>query len=80
MIPAILHKDDSARVQMVRKESNPEFHALISHFFDKTGVPLVLNTSFNDSEPIVCTPSDAIKTFQGTAIDALFIGDRFVTR
>ncbi len=79
-IPAVLHKDYSGRVQMVHQESNPEFHALISHFYKKTGVPVVLNTSFNDSEPIVCTPSDAIKTFQGTAIDALFIGDRFVTR
>ncbi|MCG1048925.1 carbamoyltransferase C-terminal domain-containing protein, partial [Mycetohabitans sp. B6] len=61
-------------------ERNPKFHALIQHFFEMTGVPVVLNTSFNDSEPIVCTPSDAIKTFQGTAIDALFIGNRFVVR
>ncbi|WP_338861506.1 carbamoyltransferase family protein [Mycetohabitans rhizoxinica] len=79
-IPAVLHKDHSARVQMVSRERNPKFHALIQHFFEMTGVPVVLNTSFNDSEPIVCTPSDAIKTFQGTAIDALFIGDRFVVR
>ncbi len=75
-----LHKDHSARVQMVSRDSNPDFHALITHFSDMTGVPLVLNTSFNDSEPIVCSPSDAIKTFQGTAIDALFIGDMFVVR
>ncbi|UAW64564.1 carbamoyltransferase [Mycoavidus sp. HKI] len=79
-IPAVLHKDHSARVQMVSRDSNPDFHALITHFSDMTGVPLVLNTSFNDSEPIVCSPSDAIKTFQGTAIDALFIGDMFVVR
>ncbi|MCG1043304.1 carbamoyltransferase [Mycetohabitans sp. B8] len=79
-IPAVLHKDNSARVQMVSQQSNPKFHALIKHFFDITGVPVVLNTSFNDSEPIVCTPSDAIKTFQGTAIDALFVGDRFIVR
>ena len=79
LIPAVLHHDGSARVQLVRRESNPRFHELISCFFAKTGVPLVVNTSFNDSEPIVCTPTDAIVTFRKSGIDALFMDDVFLT-
>ncbi|KAI9371233.1 Carbamoyltransferase-domain-containing protein [Aspergillus egyptiacus] len=79
-IPAVLHEDGTARVQLVHRERNPAFYELISHFADLTGVPMVLNTSFNDSEPIVCTPDHAIATFKKTRIDALFIGNRFVTR
>lgn len=78
-IPAVLHHDGTARVQLVRREANPRFHQLISRFFARTGVPLVLNTSFNDSEPIVCTPAQAIDTFRRTGIDALFMGDVFLT-
>src|SRR3954462_12512854 len=78
-IPAVLHKDGSARVQLVRQESNPDFHELITCFFAQTGVPLVINTSFNDSEPIVCTPTDAIVTFRKSGIDALFMGDVYLT-
>ncbi|KAI1170414.1 carbamoyl transferase [Nemania sp. FL0916] len=79
-IPAVLHEDGTARVQLVHRERNPAFYELISHFADLTGVPMVLNTSLNDSEPIVCTPAHAIATFKKTRIDALFIGSRFVTR
>jgi carbamoyltransferase len=78
-IPAVLHQDGTARIQLVRHESNPRFHELISRFFDRTGVPLVLNTSFNDSEPIVCTPAHAIATFRKAGIDALFMGDICLT-
>jgi carbamoyltransferase len=78
-IPAVVHKDGSARVQLVNRKLNPEFHELISCFFAKTGVPLVVNTSFNDSEPIVCTPTDAIVTFRKSGIDALFMGDIYLT-
>jgi carbamoyltransferase len=78
-IPAVLHKDGTARVQLVSRKSNPRFHELISHFFAKTGVPLVVNTSFNDSEPIVCTPMDAIITFRKSGIDALFMDDVVLT-
>jgi len=78
-IPAVLHQDGTARVQLVRRESNPRFHELISCFFARTGVPLVVNTSFNDSEPIVCTPTDAIVTFRKSGIDALFMDDVFLT-
>ena len=74
-IPAIVHQDGSARLQLVRRKSNPRFHELISCFFARTGVPVVINTSFNDSEPIVCTPADAIVTFRKTSIDALFMDD-----
>jgi carbamoyltransferase len=79
LIPAVLHHDNSARLQIVRRESNPRYHELISHFFERTGVPLVVNTSYNDSEPIVCTPSDAIVTFRKSGIDALFMGDVYLT-
>jgi carbamoyltransferase len=78
-IPAVIHHDGTARVQLVRREANPRFHELISHFFARTGVPLVLNTSFNDSEPIVCTPAHAIATFRKAGIDALFMGDIYLT-
>ena len=78
-IPAVVHKDGSARVQLVSKKSNARFHELISCFFAQTGVPLVVNTSFNDSEPIVCTPTDAIVTFRKSGIDALFMDDVCLT-
>ena len=78
-IPAVLHRDGSARVQLVSRETNPRFHELLSSFYARTGVPLVINTSFNDSEPIVCTPTDAIVTFRKSGIDALFMGDICLT-
>ena len=78
-IPAVIHEDGTARVQLVRRAANPRYHALISRFYERTGVPLVLNTSFNDSEPIVCTPAHAIATFRGAGLDALFIGDICLT-
>jgi carbamoyltransferase len=78
-IPAVLHHDGSARLQLVRRQSNPRFHDLISCFFARTGVPLVVNTSLNDSEPIVCTPTDAIVTFRKSGIDALFMDDVYLT-
>jgi carbamoyltransferase len=79
-IPAVLHVDGTGRVQLVRREANPRYHRLISEFFRLTGVPMVLNTSFNDNEPIVCTPRDAIETFQKTQIDCLALGDLLVSR
>lgn len=79
-IPAVVHIDDTARIQTVAKEVNPKYHQLIAHFYALTGVPLVLNTSFNDSEPIVCTPQDALATFNKTQIDVLVLGDYIVER
>jgi carbamoyltransferase len=78
-IPAVVHHDGTARVQLVSRDSNPRFHELISCFFARTGVPVVINTSFNDSEPIVCTPTDAIVTFRKSGIDALFMDDVCLT-
>src|SRR5258708_17462122 len=79
LIPAVLHKDGTARVQIVSRKSNPRFHELISRFHAKTGVPIVVNTSFNDSEPIVFGPPDAVVTFRKSGIDALFMDDVFLT-
>ena len=78
-IPAVMHQDGTARVQLVSRKSNPRFHELISHFHAQTGVPIVVNTSFNDSEPIVCSPTDAIVTFRKSGIDALVMDDVVLT-
>ena len=74
-VPAITHVDYSARIQTVHADTNPLYHAVISKFKDKTGCPLVVNTSFNvRGEPIICTPTDAFKCFMGTEMDFLAIG------
>jgi carbamoyltransferase len=74
-VPAIAHVDDTARVQTVSRVSNPTYHELISRFHQLTGVPMLLNTSFNDAgEPIVETPADAVRTFLNTEMDYLSIG------
>lgn len=77
-IPAVVHVDGTSRVQTVSKNVNPKYHSLISAFNKITGVPVLLNTSFNDNEPIVCTPQDAINTFKKTRIDYLAIDDFLV--
>ena len=75
-VPAITHIDYSARIQTVHADTNPKYHALISKFKEKTGCPLVVNTSFNvRGEPIVCSPIDAFKCFMGTELDILAIGN-----
>lgn len=75
-IPAVTHVDFSARVQTVHADTNPRFHALINAFKEKTGLPLLVNTSFNvRGEPIVCTPEDAFRCFMATGLDLLVIGD-----
>jgi carbamoyltransferase len=75
-VPAITHVDYSARIQTVHADTNPRYHAVISKFRDKTGCPLVVNTSFNvRGEPIVCTPTDAFKCFMGNELDLLAIGN-----
>lgn len=79
-IPAVVHADGTSRIQMVEEGANPRYHALISRFHDLTGVPMLLNTSFNDREPIVCTPDDAIRTFLRTEIDYLALGDFLLRR
>jgi carbamoyltransferase len=79
-IPAPTHVDGTGRLQTVTREANPRYHALISAFRGITGVPVVLNTSFNDNEPIVCRPEEAMDCFQRTQMDALVLGDFLITR
>jgi carbamoyltransferase len=74
-IPAVRHVDGTARVQTVRRDQDPAFHALLCAFGERTGVPVLVNTSFNTrGQPIVCTPRDALESFCTTALDALAIG------
>ena len=77
-VPAVVHRDGTARVQIVRRKQSALPRAAVM-FFCTDGKPLVLNTSFNDNEPIVCTPPQAIATFRDTPIDALFMGNIYVT-
>jgi carbamoyltransferase len=80
-IPAVTHVDGTARVQTVRREASPRFHALLTAFGERTGVPVLLNTSFNvRGEPIVETPDDAIDCFLTTGIDTLMLEDRIFTK
>lgn len=79
--PAVVHADGSARVQTVSQEQTPMFWSLVTAFGDLVGVPVVLNTSFNGpDEPIVCSPDDAIRTFQACSLDALVIGNTVIQR
>jgi carbamoyltransferase len=80
LLCAVNHVDDTGRLQTVTREENPVYYDLISVFHRKTGVPVVLNTSFNENEPIVCTPEEAIDCFQRTRMDALAIGPFMVTK
>jgi carbamoyltransferase len=80
LIPAVTHVDGSARVQTVDRTSNPKFRMLLEAFERKTGVPILLNTSFNVNEPMVCTPDEAIRCFLRTAVDWLVMGNLLVER
>lgn len=81
IIPAVTHVDGSARLQTVTRALNPRYYDLIKKLGDKTGVPVVLNTSFNiQGEPIVESPKDAIRCFFSTGLDALIIGNYFLTK
>ncbi|QYU67673.1 hypothetical protein J4558_22665 [Leptolyngbya sp. 15MV] len=79
-IPAVVHVDGTARPQMVSRETNPRYWSLINEFKKITGIPMLLNTSFNVQEPIVCTPQDAIKTFNNANFDALVMENNLVLR
>jgi carbamoyltransferase len=80
LIPAPTHVDGTGRLQTVTQEANPRYWRLIKAFEQATGVPVVLNTSFNDNEPIVCRPEEALDCFQRTRMDALVLGDFLITR
>lgn len=79
-IPAVVHVDGTARPQMVNKDVNPRYWNLINEFKKLTGIPMLLNTSFNVQEPIVCTPQDAINTFRNANFDALVLENNLVIR
>jgi carbamoyltransferase len=77
---AVNHVDDTGRLQSVTREENPMYYDLISAFHRKSGIPVILNTSFNENEPIVCTPEEAIDCFQRTRMDVLAIGPFLVIK
>jgi carbamoyltransferase len=79
-LPAITHVDNTGRLQTVSAATNPRYHALISEFERQTGVPLVLNTSFNEHEPIVTTPNEALACYLKTRMDVLALGNWVLTR
>jgi len=80
-VPAITHVDYSARIQTVHEDTNPKYHAVITKFYEKTGCPIVVNTSFNvRGEPIICTPTDAFRCFMGTEMDVLAVGNFFLVK
>jgi carbamoyltransferase len=80
LIPAVTHVDGSGRLQTVYQHTNPRYHALISAFAQLTGVPMVLNTSFNENEPVVCRPEEALDCFLRTKMDVLVMGGWVVWR
>ncbi len=79
-IPAVTHVDGSGRLQTVSERENSRYYRLIHAFYKKTGVPVVLNTSFNENEPIVTTPEDAIRCFLKTKMDVLVLGNHLIER
>lgn len=79
-LPAVTHVDGSGRLQSVYPQTNPRYAKLIAAFHKLTGVPIVLNTSFNENEPVVCRPEEALDCFLRTKMDVLVLGDRFVER
>jgi carbamoyltransferase len=79
-IPAVTHVDGSGRLQTVTRAGNALYHRLIAAFGELTGVPIVLNTSFNENEPVVCRPEEALDCFLRTKMDMLVLGDMFITR
>ncbi len=80
LIPAVTHVDGSGRLQTVHRETNPLYHQLISAFSSLTSVPVVLNTSFNENEPVVCRPEEALDCFLRTKMDVLVLGNYLVQR
>jgi carbamoyltransferase len=79
-IPAPTHVDGTGRLQTVRRDQNPRYYDLIKAFEARTEVPVLLNTSFNENEPICCTPEEAVDTFVRTKMDVLVIGDAYAEK
>jgi carbamoyltransferase len=79
-IPAVTHVDGTGRLQTVRRVQNPLYYRLIEHFYQRTGIPMLLNTSFNENEPIVCRPEEALDCFLRTRMDLLVMGNHVIER
>jgi len=79
-IPAVTHVDGSGRLQTVHRDGNPRYYRLIEAFRELTGIPIVLNTSFNENEPVVCRPEEALDCFLRTRMDVLVLGEWFIWR
>ena len=79
-IPTVTHDDGSGRLQTVSRQTNPRYWRLIESFRQLTGIPMVLNTFFNENEPVVCTPAEALDCFMRTNMDLLVIGDVTISR
>ena len=79
-VPSIVHVDNTCRVQTVRREENKQFYDLIKEFFNISGVPILLNTSFNENEPIVLSPQHAIDCFIRTKMDVLVLENWVISR
>jgi carbamoyltransferase len=80
IIPAVTHVDGSGRLQTVSRQTNPLYHRLIEAFHSQTNVPMVLNTSFNENEPVVCDPAQALDCFLRTNMDVLVLGQTLLRR
>ena len=80
LIPAVTHVDGSGRLQTVYRRTNPRYHRLIESYRDLTGIPIVLNTSFNENEPVVCEPKEALDCFLRTRMDVLIMGETILLR
>src|SRR5437588_9468569 len=80
LIPAVTHVDGSGRLQTVHRDTNALYHQLISAFRSLTSIPLVLNTSFNENEPVVCRPEEGLDCFLRTKMDVLVMGSFFLNR
>ena len=80
LLPGITHVDGTGRLQTVKKSNNLKYYNLINSFYELTGVPIILNTSFNENEPIVNTPEEAINCFHRTDMDLLVIGNYIISR
>ena len=80
LIPAVTHVDGSGRLQTVNEKTNSRYYNLIKEVNNLTNIPMLLNTSFNENEPVDCRPEEALETFLRTKMDLLVIGDRLIKR
>ncbi len=77
-LPGVMHNDGTSRIQTVQKEIFPDVYALLKKFETKSGVPILINTSFNENEPIVCSPQEAVECFLRTKMDTLVFNHRLL--